>query len=425
MSVVRDPKSVYILAMDDDGRDLEIVVIGTLDTKLEEFTLLRSELEAAGAHVTVVDASTTVHDHPAADITSRELATRGGAVGASPGGDRASALATTSRGVTEILEQLHAEGRVHGVIGMGGSGNTELATSAMRALPIGVPKVMLSTASRGVAAFIGNSDITLIHSVTDIAGVNYLLARQIAQSAAAVVAMARAASSTLTRPSRIVALTMFGITTPGADALASDLRDRGYEVLVFHANGSGGRALEQLIAEGVVDAVVDLTPTELADELVGGHRSAGPDRLSAAGRLGLPQVLSLGGLDVVNFGAVESIPPHFRGRQLYGHASSSTLMRTNVRESAAIGRLLAEKLNESHGPGAVYAPLQGLSSLGRAGNPFHDPAADRALIDGVRAHLDPRFDLIEIDAHINDASFAAALANRLDQMYKEKHDHSH
>lgn len=411
--------------MDDSAHNVSIVVIGTLDTKLQEFSLLRSELEAAGAHVTVVDASTTVHDHPAADVTSRQVATQGGATGATPGGDRASALATMSRGVTEVVSQLHAEGRVHGVIGMGGSGNTELATAAMRALPIGIPKVMLSTASRDVAGFIGSSDITLIHSVTDIAGINYLLTRQIAQSATAVVAMARARRVVIVKPPKVVALTMFGITTPGADALAGDLRGRGYEVLVFHANGSGGRALEQLVAEGVVDAVVDLTPTELADELVGGHRSAGPDRLSAAGRLGLPQVISLGGLDVVNFGAVESLPPQFRGRQLYGHASSSTLMRTNVHESTAIGRLLAEKINESLGPAAVYAPLQGFSSLGRAGNPFHDPAADIALVDALRTHLDPRFDLVEIDAHINDAPFAATLADRLDRMYKESHDHAH
>jgi len=401
-----------------------IVVIGTLDTKPEEFSFLRECLERSGAEVTMMDVGTT-SESPGSDISPVEVAKVAGTVHADllRAGDRASALSVMGTGAGMILAGLHTEGLVDGVIGMGGSGNTEVATAAMRKLPRGIPKLVLCTPSINLDRFIGSTDITLTHSVVDISGMNFMLRTQIEQASAAVVAMAEAPGMPDQRPRPVVATTMFGITTPGVTRAAEILRRKGYEILTFHSNGTGGRALEALAEDGSIDAVLDATPTELADELVGGHRSAGPLRLTAAGRHGIPQLISLGGLDVVNFGAHDTVPRRFQGRLLYGHASGSTLMRTTSEECAAIAGQLAAKLNTASGPVKVIAPTGGFSSLDRPGQPFYDPNADQILIAELRSSLDPRIEFIEVNGNINDPVVADLLAEHTDHLFQESYDH--
>jgi uncharacterized protein (UPF0261 family) len=286
----------------------------------------------------------------------------------------------------------------------------------MRVLPVGVPKVVVSTMASGdTTAYVDVSDVVLVPAVTDVAGLNSVSARILANAAAAVAGMVTAPAVDLGRSRPVVAATMFGVTTPAVTAAREELTRRGYEVLVFHATGTGGRAMEALVEAGYVAGVLDLTTTELADDLVGGVLSAGPHRLEAAGRLGVPQVVSLGALDMVNFGPRDTVPPAFAGRNLHVHNPTVTLMRTTPDECAELGRRLAAKLSAATGPVALFVPLRGVSAISGQGGPFCDPAADAALHAGLRESLAPHVRLHEIDAHINDPAFAVAMAARLDE----------
>jgi uncharacterized protein (UPF0261 family) len=297
----------------------------------------------------------------------------------------------------------------------GGSGGTAIATRAMRALPVGVPKLMLSTMASGdTSSYVGSSDIAMMASITDIAGVNSISAQILANAAAAMAGMVKAAPVEIEGIRPLVAATMFGVTTPAVTAARTDLEDRGYEVLVFHCTGTGGRAMESLIEAGFFDGVLDLTTTELCDELVGGVLSAGPDRMGAAARTGVPQVVSLGALDMVNFGAPETVPSEFEGRIMYEHNPSVTLMRTTPEESAALGRLIAEKLSAATGPTTLFIPLRGVSMIAVEGQPFYDPDADAALFGAIRDNLPDSVGLVEMDCDINDPLFARAMADTLD-----------
>jgi uncharacterized protein (UPF0261 family) len=308
---------------------------------------------------------------------------------------------------------LFEQGRFEGMLGIGGGGGTILATAAMRELPIGVPKVMVSTMASGdVSAYVGIRDITLMYSVTDIAGLNPLSRRILANAAGAVAGMVeQELLETAARP--LVAATMFGVTTPCVDRVRERLDEAGYDVMVFHATGSGGRAMEALIDEGWFVGVADVTTTEWCDEVVGGVLSAGPDRLSAAGRRGIPQVVSLGATDMVNFGAIETVPEPFRDRTLYRHNPSVTLMRTTADECRVVGRRIADRLNAAEGPTVLVLPLRGVSALDAEGQPFRAPETDRALFDTLREHLNDAVEVVEVDAHINDTAFADAFAERL------------
>jgi uncharacterized protein (UPF0261 family) len=311
------------------------------------------------------------------------------------------------------LELLAADD-IGGVIGMGGSGGTAIATSAMRAMPVGLPKVMVSTMASGdVSAYVDVKDITMMYSVVDVAGLNRLSRRILANAAGAVCGMAEQQIPPAgDRP--IITATMFGVTTPCVTHLRERLEAAGYEVLVFHATGSGGRAMESLIADGFVTGVADVTTTEWADELIGGVLSAGPDRLGAAARAGLPQVVSVGALDMCNWGAIDTVPERFRDRTLYKHNPQVTLMRTTPVENAELGRIIATRLNAATGPTALYLPLRGVSMVDADGMPFWSPEADAALFDAIRAGVDPAVvDLVELDLHINDPAFADAMADRL------------
>jgi uncharacterized protein (UPF0261 family) len=291
----------------------------------------------------------------------------------------------------------------------------------MRDLPVGFPKLIVSTLAAGdISPYVGVKDITMMPSIVDISGINRLSSEIMANAAGAVAGMVRAKRPAPTDAKPLVAATMFGVTTPCVTAARKVLESAGYEVLVFHATGTGGRTMEELVRAGFIEGVLDITTTELADELVGGVLTAGPDRLTAAGEKGIPQVVSSGALDMVNFGTPESVPARFAQRLFYHHNPQVTLMRTTADENAELGRILARKLNAARGPTTFILPKGGVSAIDVPGKPFHDPEADAAFIRELKANLAPRITLIERDTDINDEAFAAEAANLLIAMLREK-----
>jgi uncharacterized protein (UPF0261 family) len=394
-----------------------VVLVGTLDTKGPELRYVRERIREAGCEVILVDAGVQGSD-PDVDISADEVAAAAGEERAAlaTAGDRGAAVMAMARGATSIVQRLRTEGRLDGIAAVGGSGGSSIAAAAMQSLPVGVPKLLVSTMASGdTRPYVGTSDIALMYSVVDIAGLNQLSERILANAAAAIAGMTRAAvgfhSSLPPRP--VVAATMYGVTTPCVEAARAWLEAHGYEVLVFHATGSGGRAMEALIRAGFISGVLDVTTSELTDEVVGGVFSAGPDRMDAAAAAGIPQVVSLGAAEMGTFGPPETVPAKYRGRLLYRHNDSITLMRISVDEAARLGRYIAAKLARASGPVTVFIPRGGLSSLSVPGAVFHDPLADAALFDALRAALDPRIEVVEVDTHLNDPAFAQAMAAHL------------
>jgi len=398
-----------------------VVLVGTLDTKGAEYQYLRDRLKLSGVKSLLVDVGTLEPPTAEPDVSRYEV---GAAAGVDVDAlmaarDRGQAVSVMADAAAIVVKGLYAEGRCDGVLAAGGSGNTAIATKAMRALPVGVPKLMVSTMAAGnTRDYIGASDIALMASVTDVAGINSISGRILANAAAAMAGMVNAPPVELGEQRPLIAATMFGVTTPSVTAAREELERRGYEVLTFHATGTGGRAMEALVGSGFVTGVLDITTTELADELVGGVLSAGPDRLEMAGKLGVPQVVSVGALDMVNFGARDTVPPQFESRNLYVHNPSVTLMRTTPAESAELGRQIAKKLSAARGPVALFIPLRGVSAISGEGGPFYDRAADEALFKSLREHVGKNVELHEVDAHINDREFAEAMAARLDEYMK-------
>lgn len=400
-----------------------VLLIGTLDTKGAEYAYVRDLIAARGHHVLVMDAGVSGEPAFAPDISAAAVAAAGGGKleELRARGDRGAALEVMSRGVAALAPQLYVEGKFDGVLSLGGSGGTAIASAALRELPVGVPKVMVSTVASGdTRPYIGIKDVTMMYSVVDIAGLNRISRRILANAAGAVCGMVEQdMPAAQDRP--LIAATMFGVTTPCVTAVRERLEQASYEVLVFHATGSGGQAMEGLIQDGFIAGVADITTTEWCDELVGGVFSAGPQRLEAAARQGVPQVVSCGALDMVNFAAYETVPERFKQRTLYRHNANVTLMRTLPQECSEMGRIIASKLNQATGPTAVLLPLQGVSAIDREGQPFHLPEADQALFDSLRRNLRPPVELIELNMHINDPEFAAALADRLLAMLDDSH----
>ncbi len=399
-----------------------VVLLGTLDTKGPEYAFLRDRLVAHGCDVIVVDGG--VMSEAPADVSADDVAAAAGADRAAlaAAGDRGPAMAAMTLGATSVIRRLHAEGRLDGILGVGGSGGSSLVSAAMQALPVGVPKLLVSTMASGdTRPYVGTTDITLMYSVVDISGINGVSERILTNAAAAMAGMATAAAafvpSAAARP--LIGATMFGVTTPCVTTAREVLESLGYEVLVFHATGAGGRSMEALMRGGFITGALDITTTELCDELVGGVLSAGPDRLEAAGAMGLPQVVSLGALDMVNFGPRDTVPARFEGRNLYVHNATVTLMRTTREECAELGRTIARKLNAATGPVTVFIPRGGVSMIDVPGAPFHDPEADAALIGELTAGLRPGIEVIESAADINDPAFARAMAVRLDELYRD------
>jgi uncharacterized protein (UPF0261 family) len=399
-----------------------VVLLGTLDTKGVEYAFLRDRVREHGVEVLLVDVG-VYEPQLEADVSREEVARAAGADvnELAAAGDRGAAVAVMARGAAEVVRRLHAEGRLDGVLGLGGSGGSSIATSAMRALPVGVPKLMVSTMASGdTRPYVGAVDVTMMYSVVDIAGVNAISAQIMANAAGAIAGMAKASVPPLEqRP--LVAATMFGVTTPCVTRAREQLEELGYEVLVFHATGAGGQSMETLVRGGFLVGVLDVTTTELADDLVGGVLSAGPHRLEAAGEAGLPQVVSLGALDMVNFGPRESVPEQFAGRNLYVHNPTVTLMRTTPEECRELGRRIGRKLGSAHGPVAVYVPLLGISAIAVEGGPFHDPEADKALREGLHETLPEHVELHELELEINDPRFADEMAKRLHELIREAH----
>ncbi len=392
-----------------------VLLIGTLDTKGEEYTYVRALIEARGHRTVTIDVGVLSDPGYEPDIGAERVAREGGTslTELRERADRGAAVDAMIAGLERIVPRLHAEGRFDGVLALGGGGGTALASAAMRALPVGVPKLMVSTMASGdTSPYVGVKDVTLMYSVVDIAGLNPISRRVLANAAGAISGMVeQTVPAAEGRP--LIAATMFGVTTPCVTAVRRRLEDAGYGVTVFHATGSGGRAMETLIDEGWFVGVADVTTTEWCDEVVGGVLSAGPDRLSAAGRAGIPQVVSVGALDMVNFGGMGTVPEHFRGRTLYRHNPSVTLMRTSPDECREIARRIAEKLNAATGPTVLLLPRRGVSMIDAEGQPFHDPEADLALFEALRAAVGPQVRVVEIDAHINDDAFARAFADEM------------
>ena len=393
-----------------------ILLIGTLDTKEAEFTFVRDLVLARGHEVLLMDVGVAADPAIAPDITAAEAAAAGGSdlQQLRSDNDRGAALKVMAAGAKALTESLHGDGAIDGVLSLGGSGGSSIATAAMQALPVGFPKLMVSTMASGdTSPYVGVKDITMMYSVVDVAGVN-AVSRQVFSNAAA--AMCGMVEQTLSAAAEkpIIAATMFGVTTPAVTRLREHLEAAGYEVLVFHATGSGGSAMEGLIRDGYVKAVADVTTTEWCDELVGGVLSAGPTRLDAAASCGLPQVVSLGALDMVNFGPRESVPQSFNDRTFYEHNATVTLMRTTADENRELGEIIARKMNQATAPTALFVPLRGVSMIDAPDQPFHDPQADEALFAALRQHVDAKtVELIEIDCHINDDEFSIAMAEKL------------
>ena len=395
-----------------------ILLLGTLDTKGAEYAYVRDLIRARGHDVLVMDLGIMAKPAFPPDIPADDVARAGGASLAElrVRGDRGAAIEVMLAGARVLAPRVFSERRCHGLLGLGGGGGTAMVTAAMREIPVGVPKLMVSTmASGNTAPYVEAKDIVMLYSVVDIAGLNRLSRRILANAAGAISGMVeQELPPAQNRP--LIAATMFGVTTPCVSAARRQLEQAGYEVLVFHATGSGGRAMEGLIDEGHFVGVLDVTTTEWCDEVVGGTLSAGPDRLSAAARRGVPQVVSAGALDMVNFGGMETVPPQFRGRRLHRHNPAVTLMRTTPAECAVIGRRIAEQLSRARGPAVLVLPLRGVSAIDAEGQPFHDPVADRALFDSLRRHAGPNVRVVDVDAHVNDPEFARVLVDELLQV---------
>lgn len=393
-----------------------VAVLGTFDTKGKELKFIKECIEEHGLKTLCINTG-VFEPVVEPDISSAEVAA---AVGADINAivekrDRATATEVLAKGTEKLIPQLYAEGKFDGIISIGGSGGTSLATPAMRQLPLGVPKVMVSTMASGdVSPYVGTSDIVMIPSVVDAEGLNDISKVIFSNAANAVVGMVQNRKEIESDGKPLLAATMFGVTTPCVKAAEDYLHEQGYDVLVFHATGTGGKCMEALIDQGFIKGVLDLTTTEWCDEVVGGVLNAGPDRLTAAGENGIPQVVSVGALDMVNFGPMDTVPAQFKDRNLYKHNPTVTLMRTTADELKSIGHEIATRLADATGKTTLMLPLKGVSMIDVEGQPFYDAAADKVLFDTLRTELaDSNVEIVELDTDINDKEFAVAAAKKL------------
>jgi uncharacterized protein (UPF0261 family) len=397
---------------------MSVLLVGTLDTKGVEFQFVRDLLNDAGVGTLVIDAGVIGPPHFTPHIPREQVfAAAGTSVeGIQRAGDRGKAIEAAARGAAACA--LHRAADVTGILALGGSAGTTIGTAVMRAFPFGVPKLMVSTLASGqVRPYVGVRDILMMNSVVDISGLNRISRAVLTNAANAMIGMIKGQSPHFAEGGKpTIAATMFGVTTPCVEAARKILEAQDHEVLVFHATGVGGSTMESFIGDGMIRGVLDLTTTELADELVGGILSAGRDRLTAAGLRGVPQVISLGALDMVNFGPPQTVPEKFRARRFYQHNPHVTLMRTTPEENDELGKEIAHKASAARGPTAVLAPLKGVSALDAAGQPFWWPEADAALYQSLRNWMSPQVRLIELDLHINDPAFAEAAVRTLHEM---------
>jgi uncharacterized protein (UPF0261 family) len=399
-----------------------IAVLGTFDTKGPEHAFIAATIRAAGLTPLLIDVGTGANPSITPDLSSDTVARAAGEadyLALLARRDRGEAVTFMGRAAAKLVSQLAATGKIHGIISLGGGGGTAIATAAMRALPIGFPKLMVSTLASGqTAPYVGTSDITMMPAIVDVAGINRVSRVIFTNAAAAICGMVNAAVARQAAPvaaggTPLIVASMFGNTTACVTEAQRLMEAAGYEVLIFAATGNGGRAMESLIASGLVAGVLDLTTTEWADELVGGVLTAGPERLDATARAKIPAVIAPGCLDMVNFGERASVPAKFSGRTFYQHNPQVTLMRTTPAECTELGRIIAEKINRYPAPVTVLLPRRAISIISAPGQPFHDPTADTALFSSLRAHLRPDLPVREYDVVINDPLFARACAETL------------
>ena len=392
-----------------------IAVLGTLDTKGAEHAYVAELIRQRGHQTLLIDTGSGEPPSVQPDIRREEVAAVTGVdlAGIAERKDRGEAVAAMAGAAAVFLAGLVSEGRVQGVISLGGGGGTAIGSAAMRALPIGFPKVMVSTLAAGnVAPYVGTKDIVMFPSIVDVSGINRISRVLLARAAGAICGMVEVdVPSGEDKP--LIAASMFGNTTDCVNAARESLEAAGYEVLVFHSTGMGGKIMESLIESGLISGVLDVTTTEWADELVGGILGAGPTRLDAAAKTGTPSIITPGWLDMVNFGERATVPPQYEGRTFYIHNPQVTLMRTSAAECTELGRILAEKANASTGPVSVLLPVRAISVISAVGKPFHDAEADRALFDSIRKHLRSDIPLIEMDCEINDPAFSTACVKAL------------
>lgn len=393
-----------------------VAVLGTLDTKGVEYKFLKEQIEVNGASTLVIDAGVIGEPAFPPDVSASEVARAAGADlnKLIKERDRGWSIATMSKGAAAVVKDLYDKGKIQGVISLGGSAGTSIGTKAMRALPTGVPKLMVSTVASGdTRPYMDIKDVTMMPSVVDISGINRLSRRILSNAAAAIVGMVKAEVGAEIEEKPLIGATMFGNTTPCVNKAREILEAAGYEVLVFHCTGIGGRSMEDLIRGGFIEGILDITTTELADELVGGILSAGPSRLEAAGEQGIPQIVCPGCLDMVNFGPPETVPDKFKGRRFYQHNPQVTLMRTTKEENEQLGKMIAKKLNRAKAPVTFIMPKKGVSLIGREGQPFYDAEADAAFLKGLKDNLSGKAELIEMDTDINDEQVATKAADQL------------
>ncbi|WP_026820767.1 Tm-1-like ATP-binding domain-containing protein [Arthrobacter castelli] len=391
-----------------------IALLGALDTKGTEYGFVRDQLHAEGCDALLIDTGVLGEPQIAADISRRQVAATAGASldRLQEQHERGPGMKTMADGAALILEGLVVSGDVDGTLALGGSNAAYIFAAACARLPLGLPKVLVSTMATGdTRPYVGHTDMILVNPVVDINGLNRISKPVLANAAKACAGMVRSPFTGAEGAARAVAVSMFGVTTPCGAQLATQLEQAGLEPLTFHCTGTGGQTMEELIRSGTFAAVADMTTTELADDLVGGVCSAGPERLTAAGKAGIPQVVSLGALDMVNFGPASSVPAQFANRLFHEHNPEVTLMRTTKEESAELGRHIAEKLNTATAPVTVLIPAGGFSMLSTPGEPFHDPAADAALIDSLTAGLRDTIDVRTFECDINDPAVAEAAAD--------------
>ena len=399
-----------------------IAVAGTFDTKGKEFLYVKELIEELGLKTYMINTG-VFNSEIEVDVSNKEIANEAGydIDDIVSRRDRAMATEALSKGMELLIPRLYDEGKFDGIISFGGSGGTSLVTPAMRALPIGVPKMMVSTmASGNVSQYVGTSDIIMMLSIVDVAGLNKIsktIFKNAVLAIAGMVGMADKIKEVEEDEKPLIAATMFGVTTPCVDFAKEYLEERGYEVLVFHATGTGGKTMESLIDAGFFKGVLDITTTEWCDEIVGGVLSAGPNRLEAAGRNHVPQVVSVGALDMVNFGPIDTIPEKFKSRNLYKHNPTVTLMRTTVEENIKFGKKIAEKLNASFGKTVLILPLKGVSMIDAPGQPFYGSKEDEALFDTLKNNIDKdKVNIVEMDNNINEKAFAQRAAEELIKM---------
>jgi uncharacterized protein (UPF0261 family) len=400
-----------------------VAIAGTFDTKGREYTYIKELFEELGIKTFMINTGVFEPSFKP-DVSNGEIAE---AMGKdikiiAEKKDRALATEILSKGMEKLVPKLYNEGKFDGIISFGGSGGTSLVTPAMRALPIGIPKIMVSTmASGNTSQYIGTSDIIMMPSVVDVSGLNSISTKIFSNAVFAMVGMLEHQNKREIEKKPLVAATMFGVTTPAVEYGKKYLEDRGYEVLVFHATGIGGQSMEDLIEDGFIEGVLDLTTTEWADEIIGGVLNAGPHRLEAAGRNHIPQVVSVGALDMCNFGPYDTVPKEFAGRNIYKHNPTVTLMRTTVEENELIGKKIVEKLNMSKGKTALFLPLKGISAIDVEGQAFYGVEEDKMLFDTLRNGINKNIiEIIEMDNAINDKEFAEAAAQKLIDLMNKK-----